>query len=104
MPGGLWGPPSQKLILECLLYLKIGPSNQTRSVDSYYRKMKACAGLLCCLALAASVANADEVEVTPVQKVITLLNGMLEKGKKEKHDEQVQNRPHHNHLSKYGSL
>jgi len=28
--------------------------------------------------------------VTPVQKVIQLLNGMLEKGKKEKHDEQVQ--------------
>jgi len=30
------------------------------------------------------------VEVTPVQKVIQLLEGMLEKGKKEKHDEQVQ--------------
>jgi prefoldin subunit 5 len=29
-------------------------------------------------------------EVTPVQKVIQLLGGMLEKGKKEKHDEQVQ--------------
>jgi len=28
--------------------------------------------------------------VTPVQKVIQLLNGMVEKGKKEKHDEQVQ--------------
>merc|ERR1719321_1263662 len=27
--------------------------------------------------------------VTPVQKVLTLLNGMVEKGKKEKHDEQV---------------
>jgi len=26
------------------------------------------------------------VEVTPVQKVIQLMNGMLEKGKKEKHD------------------
>jgi chromosome segregation ATPase len=29
-------------------------------------------------------------EVTPVQKVIQLMEGMLEKGKKEKHDEQVQ--------------
>merc|ERR550537_340907 len=29
-------------------------------------------------------------EVTPVQKVLELLAGMLEKGKKEKHDEQVQ--------------
>merc|ERR1719375_1312268 len=29
-------------------------------------------------------------EVTPVQKVIELLQGMLEKGKKEKHEEQVQ--------------
>jgi len=30
------------------------------------------------------------VEVTPVQKVIQLMEGMLEKGKKEKHGEQVQ--------------
>merc|ERR1719343_1414467 len=30
------------------------------------------------------------VEVTPVQKVIQLMQGMLEKGKKEKHEEQVQ--------------
>jgi cell division septum initiation protein DivIVA len=30
------------------------------------------------------------VEVTPVQKVIQLMQGMLEKGKKEKHGEQVQ--------------
>merc|ERR1719463_742530 len=29
-------------------------------------------------------------EVTPVQKVVQLLTGMLEKGKSEKHDEQVQ--------------
>jgi len=33
---------------------------------------------------------AIESKVTPVQKVIQLLEGMLEKGKKEKHDEQVQ--------------
>jgi cell division septum initiation protein DivIVA len=37
--------------------------------------------------LAASAATASEV--TPVQKVIQLLNGMMEKGKKEKHEEQV---------------
>merc|ERR1719235_12875 len=29
-------------------------------------------------------------EITPVQKVIEMMNGMLEKGKKEKHEEQVQ--------------
>merc|ERR1712228_10103 len=43
--------------------------------------------------LAASVAAsflANATEVTPVQKVIQLLDGMLAKGKAEKHDEQVQ--------------
>jgi cell division septum initiation protein DivIVA len=35
-------------------------------------------------------AAVQKAEVTPVQKVIQLMNGMLEKGKKEKHDEQVQ--------------
>merc|ERR1719475_15148 len=38
------------------------------------------------LCLGAAQASA----VTPVQKVIQLLNGMVEKGKKEKHEEQVQ--------------
>merc|ERR1719217_2007638 len=38
----------------------------------------------------AHVAAALQAEVTPVQKVIQLMNGMLEKGKKEKHEEQVQ--------------
>merc|ERR1719371_48561 len=33
---------------------------------------------------------AERAKVTPVQKVIQLLNGMVEKGKKEKHEEQVQ--------------
>merc|ERR1719293_574126 len=37
-----------------------------------------------------SVAAAENAKVTPVQKVIQLMEGMLEKGKKEKHDEQVQ--------------
>jgi len=40
------------------------------------------------LVLLAGAANASTV--TPVQKVIQLLNGMVEKGKKEKHEEQVQ--------------
>merc|ERR1719482_2514818 len=35
-------------------------------------------------------ASATDVKVTPVQKVIQLLQGMAEKGKKEKHEEQVQ--------------
>merc|ERR1719359_2650230 len=35
-------------------------------------------------------ASGEESKVTPVQKVIQLLQGMLEKGKKEKHEEQVQ--------------
>merc|ERR1712194_108653 len=34
--------------------------------------------------------SSQAAEVTPVQKVIQLMNGMAEKGKKEKHDEQVQ--------------
>jgi len=49
--------------------------------------MKCVILLLLSAACAADVSRSD---VTPVQKVIQLLNGMLEKGKKEKHDEQVQ--------------
>merc|ERR1719399_79505 len=45
--------------------------------------------LLLALAPSAGAARSNE-QVTPVQKVITLMEGMLEKGKKEKHDEQVQ--------------
>merc|ERR1719146_19909 len=40
--------------------------------------------------LLALCAGADASAVTPVQKVIQLLQGMAEKGKKEKHEEQVQ--------------
>merc|ERR1719298_126033 len=36
------------------------------------------------------VVGSTATEVTPVQKVIQLMEGMLEKGKKEKHNEQVQ--------------
>merc|ERR550537_2014682 len=42
------------------------------------------------LLVSAHVVASSSVEVTPVQKVIQLMEGMLEKGKKEKHDEQVQ--------------
>merc|ERR1719399_1787942 len=35
-------------------------------------------------------AMANQAEVTPVQKVLELMGGMLEKGKKDKHDEVVQ--------------
>merc|ERR1719515_18751 len=45
------------------------------------------APLMKCTLLFALVAA---TEVTPVQKVIQLLQGMAEKGKKEKHEEQVQ--------------
>merc|ERR1719399_1569538 len=41
-------------------------------------------------ASASEMSSTAQTKVTPVQKVIQLLNGMLEKGKKEKHDDQVQ--------------
>merc|ERR1740138_1568888 len=43
---------------------------------------------VCFVAVVVAMANGSEV--TPVQKVVQLMEGMLEKGKKEKHDEQVQ--------------
>jgi prefoldin subunit 5 len=43
-----------------------------------------------CFVILAFASCSSAAEVTPVQKVIQLLGGMLEKGKKEKHDEQVQ--------------
>jgi len=46
--------------------------------------------IVCLLGAAAHAASSSKSEVTPVQKVIQLMEGMLEKGKKEKHDEQVQ--------------
>merc|ERR1719440_665000 len=53
--------------------------------------MKICLALvLVGLACAAAIEQQERVDVTPVQKVIQLLNGMVEKGKKEKHEEQVQ--------------
>jgi len=48
--------------------------------------MKSSFVCLCSVALA----HASSLEVTPVQKVVALMEGMLEKGKKEKHDEQTQ--------------
>jgi len=48
-------------------------------------------GRVVLLAIVAATAVArEQTSVTPVQKVIQLLNGMVEKGKKEKHEEQVQ--------------
>merc|ERR1740138_249724 len=48
--------------------------------------MRAATLLLLGLAATPSVA----VVMTPTQKVVQLMNGMIEKGKKEKHEEQVQ--------------
>merc|ERR1719390_86902 len=52
-------------------------------------KLSLCLALVLLAASGTSVDGATS-EVTPVQKVIQLLNGMLEKGKQEKHEEQVQ--------------
>merc|ERR1719213_1290563 len=46
--------------------------------------------IVCLLVSAPTFTAGTSSEVTPVQKVIQLMEGMLEKGKKEKHDEQVQ--------------
>merc|ERR1719238_503338 len=51
--------------------------------------MKFCC-LLAVLAAACLAAPGQGAQVTPVQKVIQLLQGMLAKGKEEKHAEQVQ--------------
>jgi len=45
---------------------------------------------LVAILIAAAVADDAVSKVTPVQKVIESLSGMLEKGKAEKHYEQVQ--------------
>ena len=42
------------------------------------------------LGLAAESAGHSVAQVTPLQKVVTLLDGMLAKGKKEKHEEEVE--------------
>merc|ERR1719421_807955 len=47
--------------------------------------------LSCVVVLAlVSLCTAEDAKVTPVQKVIELLTGMLEKGKAEKHEEEIQ--------------
>merc|ERR1740138_1641707 len=38
----------------------------------------------------AAAESSSDAKITPVQKVLELMSGMLEKGKKEKHEEQVQ--------------
>jgi len=52
--------------------------------------MKGAALVFALLCVSTNVVGASKSEVTPVQKVIQLMEGMLEKGKKEKHEEQVQ--------------
>ena len=42
------------------------------------------------IAMLVGAAHAANSKVTPVQKVIQLMQGMLDKGKKEKHEEAVQ--------------
>merc|ERR1719262_895985 len=49
-----------------------------------------CFALVISLFAPAAAKAGAATKVTPVQKVIQLMEGMLEKGKKEKHDEQVQ--------------
>merc|ERR1719330_1964852 len=46
--------------------------------------------LLAMASVTQATASSSRSSVTPVQKVIVLLEGMLDKGKKEKHEEQVQ--------------
>jgi len=48
------------------------------------------AAFTCLFLVGVACAGAAKTDVTPVQKVVQLLEGMLEKGKKEKHGEQVQ--------------
>merc|ERR1719408_556808 len=43
-----------------------------------------------CLALCVAPAAATQADVTPIQKVIEMMDGMLAKGKKEKHEEEVE--------------
>merc|ERR1719482_2442618 len=43
-----------------------------------------------CLALLMAPAMAVETDVTPIQKVIEMMDGMLAKGKQEKHEEEVE--------------
>jgi len=49
-----------------------------------------CAALLILSSFIAPAVGKAEAAVTPVQKVVQLMQGMLAKGQKEKHDEQVQ--------------
>ena len=60
----------------------------TQSINS--SPMKVTAKILLVALVHISPTWANRVQVTPVQKVIELMEGMLAKGKKEKHDEQVQ--------------
>merc|ERR1719236_15144 len=55
--------------------------------------MKAMLSLVLILTLAcapAAAKSSSDAQITPVQKVLELMSGMLEKGKTERHEEQVQ--------------
>jgi len=62
-------------------------TKQSLALDQRPLKMKFQISFLFILALGSAISN--QQGVTPVQKVLRLLQGMLEKGKKEKHAEQV---------------
>jgi hypothetical protein len=75
-------------ILAQAIWLKVGWCTHSLHLFApcfqiFFLSMKVCV-------IAALVALAAASEVTPVQKVIQLLEGMLEQGKAEKHEEQVQ--------------
>merc|ERR1719160_1378909 len=46
--------------------------------------------ILACLSLCVAPAAAEQADVTPIQKVIEMMDGMLAKGKQEKHEEEVE--------------
>merc|ERR1719343_1221788 len=48
------------------------------------------ATLVCLVLYAAPTALSKKADVTPIQKVIEMMDGMLAKGKKEKHEEEVE--------------
>jgi len=57
---------------------------------SFHQMKSTCAVLLILSTFIAPAVGKADAGVTPVQKVVALMQGMLAKGQKEKHDEQVQ--------------
>jgi len=69
-----------------LALMMLAPTQAHLTVD----RASGAASLKAAYAAQADQESGSAAKVTPVQKVIELLQGMLEKGKKEKHEEQVQ--------------